>query len=402
MANSLQFFDPGPSFSEKLGSALGTGLGGGLQQLALQKLQQLQQQQQLASALAPLGISPDQSIQIAQLPKPVQTELLKRYVQSQVPKRSRSGIESLQQMEQQQEPTGLDQLRTEEPSFATQQAQPKESPIIKKAKKIVPEEKIKESITLKEPVKKERERLPEQEKLKKISVAEQKRIDADTKKVFDDVTGYKKLAEIGDLNLPRMKKLVERGKLPYSAFYQLFKNLEEHVTPSTGAAAGAAIGGILGGLGGPAVSATGAGLGAGLGGAVGGLVSPVATLLRYGQRYTSPDSEEFEKLSQDFLKGAKSIFGSRITDRDLQEFLKMIPTLANTDKGKLAIIRNMELFNKGSKLRYDAMKDIIRENNNKRPADLQFLIDERIKPQLDKIAEEFINEDEEVPKLARK
>ena len=123
--------------------------------------------------------------------------------------------------------------------------------------------------------------------------------------------------------------------------------------------------------------------------AIGGLLSPVASLLRSAQKKTSPNLEQFEKLSNDFIKDAKAIFGSRITDNDLKAFMATIPTLGQTDEGKLAIINNMKMFNKASRIRAEAVKDIIRENGNRRPHNLQILVEDRIKPQLDQLSKDF-------------
>jgi len=83
------------------------------------------------------------------------------------------------------------------------------------------------------------------------------------------------------------------------------------------------------------------------------------------------------------------VFGSRITDNDLKAFMATIPTLGQTDEGKLAIINNMKMFNRASRIRAEAVKEVIRDNGNRRPHNLQLLVEERIKPQLDQLAQEF-------------
>lgn len=202
--------------------------------------------------------------------------------------------------------------------------------------------------------------------------------DKETKKYFESALDLEKAADFSDIRLNKMENLIKKGGLPISGFYNLFKSLEESVAPAYGAAAGAAAGGI------------GAGpVGAAIGSAIGGLISPIGTLLRFAQRKTSPNLEEFEKLSNDFIKDAKSIFGPRITDADLKAFMATIPTLGQTDEGKLAIINNMKMFNKASRVRAEAVKEIIRENGNKRPANLQLMVEERIRPQLDQLSQEF-------------
>jgi hypothetical protein len=104
----------------------------------------------------------------------------------------------------------------------------------------------------------------------------------------------------------------------------------------------------------------------------------------------NPDSEEFEKLSNDMTKNIKDIFGSRVTNLDLEIFLKTIPTLSNTTEGREKIIENLQLFNKGSKLRNETMQEIIKENKGVPPYGLAEMIEERAAKGLDRITEEFL------------
>jgi arsenate reductase-like glutaredoxin family protein/molybdenum-dependent DNA-binding transcriptional regulator ModE len=101
------------------------------------------------------------------------------------------------------------------------------------------------------------------------------------------------------------------------------------------------------------------------------------------------DSQEFRKLSTDFLKNAKEVFGSRLTNFDVTTFLQTVPDLALTDEGKKRLITNLENFNNGALLRQQAMNEIIRDNNGRRPANIEELVDERVGPQLDALAEQF-------------
>src|SRR5690606_29811545 len=94
--------------------------------------------------------------------------------------------------------------------------------------------------------------------------------------------------------------------------------------------------------------AIGGPIGAVLGGTLGALIKPLAQLGKFGLGQLYKNTEEFVKLSNSFLRGAKTMFGSRITDADLRAFMKMVPTLSQTDSGKKAIIRNMKIFNKAA------------------------------------------------------
>ena len=101
------------------------------------------------------------------------------------------------------------------------------------------------------------------------------------------------------------------------------------------------------------------------------------------------DSQELEKLSNDFLKSAKNVFGSRLTNFDVETFFKTVPTLSQTKAGRSRVIRNLQLFNKGPLLREQTMRDILKENKNIPPKDLMEQVSERMAPKLDKIAEQF-------------
>lgn len=102
--------------------------------------------------------------------------------------------------------------------------------------------------------------------------------------------------------------------------------------------------------------------------------------------YYSTSSQEFEKLSNDFAKDAKAIFGARLTDADLRAFMKTVPTLVQSDEGKLEVIRNMRAFNQASLVKDRIIQEIIKENGGKRPANIEQLVNERAKPELDAIS----------------
>jgi len=103
----------------------------------------------------------------------------------------------------------------------------------------------------------------------------------------------------------------------------------------------------------------------------------------------SPASQEFEKISTDFLKDVKSIFGARITEYEVKSFLKTIPTLLQTDEGKRRVIQNLKLMNDTRILRSQVERRITNENRGVEPLDLQEQVDERMQAPLDKMSEEF-------------
>lgn len=104
---------------------------------------------------------------------------------------------------------------------------------------------------------------------------------------------------------------------------------------------------------------------------------------------TSPDSQEFRKLEVDFLRDAKNIFGSRVTNYEASQFLKAIPSLSQSKEGRDRVIRNLKLLNEGKLARADALKDILKENKGTPPLDLAEQVEERVAPKIDKLLSEF-------------
>lgn len=220
----------------------------------------------------------------------------------------------------------------------------------------------------KEEARKEQQAKRESFEEKKFNAAEQDRANKETKKYYDATLLENEEAKKSDMRLGRFEHLLEKGNLPNATAYRLFKGLSEAkfgtALPLVGPLAGLIVNPILHSVG--------------------------EAGLALQRNVTATDTEEYEKLSNDFIRGAKAIFGSRITDKDIDVFMAMIPTLMATDHGKQAIIRNMKLFNEASHVKADNMKRIIKENGNKRPFNLALLVDEASEPELDRIAKEFI------------
>lgn len=104
----------------------------------------------------------------------------------------------------------------------------------------------------------------------------------------------------------------------------------------------------------------------------------------------SPGTIQLDKLSMGMLKDLKSIFGGRISNLEMQNFLKTIPTSSQTKEGRSRVIRDLKLMGKAKDLRFKAMRDLERENGGILPRDADAQIEERISPKLDKIFQKFI------------
>ena len=194
--------------------------------------------------------------------------------------------------------------------------------------------------------KEERENRKEEREERKFSAEEQREIDKETSETYKDVSKAYKSAKDSNMRLGRMEELIKGGKLSSNLFIRGAKALGK--IPF-----------------------------------VGGIFEAI------GESMTNPDTQEFDKLSTDFVKDAKQFFGNRITETEVELFLKTVPTLFQTDAGKKRVIRNMRLFNEAAQVRKKVMDEIIKENKGRRPRNLDSLIEERSSEKLDALAQEF-------------
>lgn len=181
--------------------------------------------------------------------------------------------------------------------------------------------------------------------------AEQHKINKETQGIYEQTFKEAKAATNSDKRLNRIEQLIKKGNLPSPGWGSLLKGLSK---------------GIFG----------------------------HGIDLNY---LTHADAQEFDKLSTDFIKDAKAIFGARLTDQDLLNFLKTIPSLSQTNEGKLRVVNNLKAANAAAKIRENVMSQIIKANGGKRPADLESLIEEVSAPQIAMLADQF--KEENIPKV---
>jgi hypothetical protein len=122
----------------------------------------------------------------------------------------------------------------------------------------------------------------------------------------------------------------------------------------------------------------------------------VKALQKYGwdvPALLTEDSEELQKLSQDFLRNAKSIYGARITNQELENYLKTVPNLLQSKNGMRRVIRNQKIIAKGKQVLFKTMREIIKENKGNPPFDINEQVQERASAELDKLSKEFSSDD---------
>lgn len=367
------------SLTEALGAGLGTGLGSGLQQLAQLKLQELQQQQALqkaATGLMAAGLSPQESLMLSQANPLVQQEVVKQRLAAPQQEAYGRAINQLLGFEQPQE-TLTERLSSRpQPSFEVSERLPKstqsqlqnltpsqlmelinagaigggvEQAQIPRTVKPLSADRVKAHLsgelntiigssltpaTFTERQATELARLSLQKQ--KMSAQERReafKITKDERTALRDKSRQAK-QDLKDLN--RLEELDETGKLDSPA-------LNEFLTRS-------------------------------------GLDIPA---LR------SPESEEFQKISANFLRNAKNYFGARVSNFEIEQFLKTIPSLSQSPEGRKRVIANLKHISQAANAYYDTMREVIADNNGIPPLDLSEKIDDRIDRKLDRLSDEF-------------
>lgn len=383
---------------ELLGTGLGQGLGAATQGILQQKLAQLgqqQQQRQTFQGLQSLGYQPQEASQLAMLPPQLLNEVVKQRLKQPQQEAFAQQLQSLLGGGQ-SEPSGQIDFGTQEPGAqqlpqgmqgqqASQQAGLPQQQGVQKPLPRLTEQQATKLAEL--GLKQKKLGIEEKKEARREEARRQEAIQKDTKAFFDQTISEQKQAKETTQTLAKMEKLIDKGNLPPAALYKFVKDIEKDVTISSGAAAGGALGAALG----SAVGGAGAVPGGVIGAGIGAMIKPIASLVESGIKYTYPDTEEFEKLSNSMIRGARQIFGQRITNADLEVFMQTIPNLTQTENGKRQIINNMKSLTEAAEVRGNALKEIMKENQGKRPDNLALLVDERAEKELDRLAEEFIS-----------
>jgi hypothetical protein len=105
----------------------------------------------------------------------------------------------------------------------------------------------------------------------------------------------------------------------------------------------------------------------------------------------SPETKEFQALSKRFFKAGKDLFPGRITDADIGIILEMIPDASKSIEGNERILDALDVANDAKKLRFDTMRQVIKENKGRVPKDLETEINAKIGDQLDDLYEKFMD-----------
>jgi hypothetical protein len=103
----------------------------------------------------------------------------------------------------------------------------------------------------------------------------------------------------------------------------------------------------------------------------------------------NPESEEFQKIQANFLRNAKQYFGGRISNYEVEQFLKTIPSLSQSPEGRSRVIANLKKIARGAEEYYQASQEVLKEHRGVPPLDFEEKVEERIDKRLDAVAKKF-------------
>lgn len=104
------------------------------------------------------------------------------------------------------------------------------------------------------------------------------------------------------------------------------------------------------------------------------------------------ETQRYVKTLNEFSKSAKDSYGSRVTNFDLQQFMKRFPTLLNNEEGRKQILQQMRIVNEINETYYKNLHDIISKAGGIRKIDMdvaQSLAEKVSEPKVDKLSKKF-------------
>lgn len=103
----------------------------------------------------------------------------------------------------------------------------------------------------------------------------------------------------------------------------------------------------------------------------------------------SADAQEFEKLTVELTKTIKQAYGGRISNLELETFLKSVPSLSQSPEGRQRVAKSLQAFSQGKIARQKALQDILKKNDGVPPLDLMEQVDARAQDAVENSAEDF-------------
>jgi hypothetical protein len=75
----------------------------------------------------------------------------------------------------------------------------------------------------------------------------------------------------------------------------------------------------------------------------------------------TPEAQEAVKLIIDSTSNIKDTYGARVTNFDLQTYLKKLPSLLNSPEGKMRVLRDLQIMNRLNQLHSKGIQEIFSE-----------------------------------------
>jgi hypothetical protein len=371
-----QIVTPEPGFGQLLGSGFGAGISSTLQNLAQQKAQEMQQRK-VSTGLSALGFSPQEAQQLAMLPENLLAPIVKQKSQESQNQAFAQALGNIlgQPVEgefaqapaqapfQAKEPSTAEKL-----SFKERQQVAKYLSSPEGKKQFKPEDRILALSSLKKPtesqvqaaaqIRQEQQGLPRKQAvkatlspdqayklaqlgLKKEEITEKRKSEAFKMSAAErkEIINKARVARQDLKDLDRMEELDKSGKLDTAGYSEFLKRS--------------------------------------------GLDIPALM---------NPESEEFGKIAANFLRDAKQYFGGRISNYEIEQFLKTIPSLSQSPEGRKRVIANLRYMKRADLAYNEALKEVISDNKGIPPYDLLEKVDDKIEKKLEKLSDKFKEE----------
>ncbi len=379
--------DPYYSRAAAFGSELGGGLGEGLQYLMKEKLESMQRQQQqkgLYNAGRSAGMSPDEANFYSMLPEKQGATFLSGWAQTR----------SMQpQYQQQQQPmqTGLQAIPEQQPQMAQQQQEiqqllqssAKPLSIQELLNAVAPRGPIGMSQQISPAMQQPQIAQPEQIQAQQAPQAAANRIPLTPADIFAkglETPQMRQQKELAEKKLAQQRELAERKETAAErreAFKQTKEERKAIINDYKQAKDALSDLDRFEEL-----------------EASGNLDTPgyVEFLKRSGldiPALMNPESEEFQKIANNFVRDAKTYFGGRVSNFEVDQFLKTIPSLSQSPEGRKRVIANLKRLNRGKVEYYKSFKDIMNDNKNIPPLDLLEQVQEKADTKIGAIADQF-------------
>ncbi len=112
-----------------------------------------------------------------------------------------------------------------------------------------------------------------------------------------------------------------------------------------------------------------------------------------GQALLADEVQEFVKLVQDNLTGLKDTFGARVTNFDIDAYLRRLPSLLNSPGGRERVLRDLRLINQINRNHAQGVIDIFKEKGGTDKiaySEVENIYRDRYKDQIQAWRKEFV------------